>query len=282
MKRRTKGIIVGVAAGLILGGWWLNEHRGEAWNDLINPAYWLRRARGEDLYDATNHILYHGNRSLHEVALTIDDGPHTPTGDQLLEILDRENIKATFFVVGRKMRERPDLIKRMAASGHEIANHTQDHYRLPTLKPAQMRREINDPDIELFRIAGRHMDLLRPPGVQYNQQVLNIARELGYETITVSVAARDFEDVTPDFIVRRVLSRTCNGSIILLHDDRQSTVYALPRIIDKLKQQGYRFVTVSQMLSHLPKPVVIETNVDTNVNSGSVGNPTGLMNRNRS
>lgn len=245
---------------------------------MLNPAYWVRRAQGEDLYDVQNHILYHGNRALKEVAITIDDGPHTPTGDQLLDILKKQDVKATFFVVGKKMRERPDLILRMVAEGHEIANHTQDHYRLPTLKPDQMRREVNDPDIELYRIAGKHMGLLRPPGVQYNQEVIETARDLGYEIITVSVSAKDFEDVTPDFIVRRTLARTTNGSIILLHDDRQSTVYALPRIIDGLRQQGYRFVTVSEMLAHLPKPVVVETNA----NNGPGGNPTGLLNRNRS
>jgi peptidoglycan-N-acetylglucosamine deacetylase len=279
LKRRRRWVLVGVAA-VILGGtaWVINERRSAPWSSLLNPAYWFRRSQGEDLYDAKNHILYHGNRSLKEIALTIDDGPHTPTGDQLLDILKQEKVKATFFVVGRKMRERPDLVERMVAEGHEIANHTQDHYRLPTLKPDQMRRELNDPDIELYRIAGRHMDLMRPPGVQYNQKVLDVARELGYETITVSVAAKDFEDVTPDFIVRRVLSRTTNGSIILLHDDRQSTVYALPRIIEGLRRQGYRFVTVSEMLAHLPKPVVVETNA----NSGPDGNPRGRTNRNRS
>ncbi|MEP6756229.1 MAG: polysaccharide deacetylase family protein [Chthonomonadales bacterium] len=229
--------------------------------EFFNPAYWVRRSRGEDVYDAKNAILFHGNHRLKEVALTIDDGPHKPTGDQLLDILKQEGITATFFVVGSRMKENPDLVKRIVAEGHEIANHTQNHYRLPTLKPEQIRREINDADINLFRITGTHFNnLMRPPGVQYNDKVLAVTKDLGYQVITWTCAARDFEDVTPDYIVNRILSRAENGSIILLHDDRPGTVTALPRIIAALKQDGYKFVKVSEMLAHLPRPV--DVNVD--------------------
>lgn len=258
--RKVKKWIVPLLVVMMIGGWYWNEHRKTGFWESFNPIFWVHRWRGEDLYDSTTGVLRHGNRALKEVALTIDDGPHTPTGDMLLDILKRENVPATFFVVGIKMKERPDLIKRMVAEGHEVANHTFDHLRLPPLKPDQMRREINDNDINFYRIAGRHLSLLRPPGVQYNNQVLDTAKELGYKTILVNVVSKDFEDQTPDFIVDRTLSRVENGSIILLHDDRMSTVVALPRILDALKRDGYRFVTVSEMLSHLPTPVVVETN----------------------
>src|SRR2546423_1609257 len=258
-RRKTWALVVGLAVLAAAGSYW-NEHRHAGLLDSLNPAYWVRRMRGEDLYDSQFDRLIHGNRSLKEVALTIDDGPHTPTGDQLLDILKREDIRATFFIVGIKMKERPDLVKRMIAEGHEVANHTYDHQRLAALRPDQIRREINDNDINFYRITGRHLDLLRPPGVNYNEKVLRIAKELGYQTILENVASKDFDDQTPDFIVDRTLRRVENGSIILLHDDRESTVMALPRIIDELKQEGYRFVTVSQMLARLPKPIMIATN----------------------
>jgi peptidoglycan-N-acetylglucosamine deacetylase len=267
-----------LAAALAAGAtWWINEHRTASWPEMLNPVYWIRRSRGEDLFDEKNRILFNGNRSRKEIALTIDDGPHTPTGDQILDILKRENVRATFFLVGQRMRERPDMVLRMVADGHELANHTQNHYRLPGLKPDQLRREINDPDIELFRIAGRHLELLRPPGVQYDTEVLGAARELGYITVAGSVAAMDFQGVSEDFIVRRVVRRTSNGSIILLHDERQETVEALPRIIAELRRQGYRFVTVGELLSHLPKPVKPETETI----SVPAGNPGAQTNRNR-
>ena len=262
MRRRK--LAAGAAAFVVLlaAGWYWNQHRKVGLVDSINPMFWVRRWRGEDLYDSKGWMLKHGNRSLKEIALTIDDGPHSGTGDQLLDILKRERVRATFFVVGIRMKEQPDLIRRMIAEGHEVANHTFDHIRLSKLEPDQIRREINDNDINFYRITGRHLDLLRPPGVNYNEKVLKVSKDLGYQTIDVNVISKDFQDETPDFIVDRTLSRTENGSIILLHDDRMGTVLAMPRVIEALKRDGYKFVTVSEMLAHLPKPVIVATNAN--------------------
>src|ERR1051325_8743687 len=263
MLTRRRKIISGLAIGgiLMVGlGFWWNEYRTEPLHDLVNPAYWVKRWRQEDLYDPATGVLKHGNRNLKEIAITIDDGPHDPTGGQLLDVFKQQGVKVTFFVVGRRMCERPDLVKRMVADGHEVANHSQNHYRLDTLKGQQLWREINDCDIHFCRITGRHLSLLRPPGVRYNEEVLKTAKELGYVVISWSDAAKDFLDVSPDFIVNRTLRRAENGSIILLHDDRPATVSAMPRILTALKREGYKFVTVSEMLRHLPNPVVVETN----------------------
>jgi peptidoglycan/xylan/chitin deacetylase (PgdA/CDA1 family) len=259
-RRRKRWFWLGALALVLLGvGWLWNEHRTIGIEDAVNPMYWWRRAHGLDLYDPQTRILYHGNRELKEVALTIDDGPHTPTGDELLDIFKAYGVRATFFVVGLRMKERPDLIRRMIAEGHEIGNHSQNHYRLDTLRVDQARREINDCDINFCRITGRHFTLMRPPGVRYNDTVLRVADDLGYVIVFWNAAAKDFEDVTPDFIVNRILGRVENGSIILLHDDRPSTVVAMPRILEALRREGYRFVTVSEMLAHLPRPVIIES-----------------------
>lgn len=263
VRKVTKWFGAGIVlSGLIGCGLVWNEYRHEPIRDAVNPMYWVRRMRGEDLYDPESRILHHGNRSLKEIALTIDDGPHEPTGEQLLDILRDWHVRATFFVVGRRVEERPDLVNRMLAEGHEVANHSMNHYRLDTLKPELVRREINDCDIQFCRITGRHLGLLRPPGVRYNDAVLKAARELDYVVVSWSEAAKDFLDVSPDFIVNRILRRVENGSIILLHDDRPSTVTAMPRLLAALKRQGYRFVTVSEMLSHLPKPVAVHTDAN--------------------
>jgi len=258
--RKTRRIVAGMAVLSLTAAacWYHNRKVGVL--EAINPAYWVRRWQGDDLYDTSTNRLLHGNRELKEVAITIDDGPHNGTGDQILDILKREDAKATFFVVGVNMKRHPDLVKRMLADGHEVANHTFTHFRLSTLRPDQMRREINDNDILFYRITGRHLNLLRPPGVNYNPVVSKVARDLGYETILVNVVSKDFDDQTPDYIVDRTLRRTENGSIILLHDDRMSTVMALPRIIQGLRESGYKLVTVSEMLAHLPKPVLVQSN----------------------
>ena len=246
-----------VGAGLA----WKFGYGGRLLN-LISPVYWVRRIRGVDLYVASTRFLNHGNPRLKEVALTIDDGPHMPTGGQILDILKEYDVKATFFIVGMRAKQQPELLKRMMAEGHEVANHTQNHYRLTTLRPDQMRREINDCDINFCRVTGRHLNLLRPPGVRYNDSVLKVADDLGYTIVGWNCGAKDFDEVTPDFILDRVLNRVENGSIILLHDDLPSTVVALPRVLAELKRSGYRFVTVSELLAHLPNPVIVQSNPD--------------------
>jgi len=258
VKKRQKKILFGAFLILLpVVGWWWNEHRTVHLEDAVNPAYWLRRLRGEDLYDAQNRVLYHGNRARQEIALTIDDGPHEPLCRQILDILKARDVRATFFVVGKRVAERPDLVRRMVAEGHEVGNHTQNHYHLDTLEPEKVRREINASDLHFYRATGRRFHLLRPPGVRYNDTVLRIANERGYVTVSWNCAAEDYANVSPDFIVNRVLNRVENGSIILLHDEYPCTVAALPRLIEALRQEGYRFVTISEMLAHLPEPVIL-------------------------
>ena len=243
---------------LTLAGYYWNEHRTVGLHQAVSPAYWLGRWRGEDLYNPQQHFLMHGNRALPEVALTIDDGPHSPMTGQMLDILRSYRAPATFFVVGENVKKQPELVRRILAEGHEVGNHTQDHQRLDGLALRNVANEINDCDINFSRATGQHLQLLRPPGVRYNDSVLAEAVKLGYITVSDTLGAEDYKLVSPDFIVRRVTNRTENGSIILLHDQYPETVEALPRIIATLQGEGYRFVTVSQMLAHLPKPVLAQ------------------------
>jgi peptidoglycan/xylan/chitin deacetylase (PgdA/CDA1 family) len=257
MILRKKKLIIAIIALAILAPslWWWNQTRKESIADAINPMYWIRRWRGEDLFDYNKYILYHGNRSLKEVAITIDDGPHVPMEPQLLSIFEKNHIHATFFLVGIKMKIHPNIIRRMVQDGDELANHTMDHYRLSYLSPWDIHNEILNNDINLYRITGLRFHLLRPPGMNYNDKVLKVEKNMGYVTVSWDCAAEDYENKSPDFIYDRIMRRVENGSIILLHDDMENTVIAMPRIISALKEQGYQFVTISQMLEHLPHPV---------------------------
>jgi peptidoglycan/xylan/chitin deacetylase (PgdA/CDA1 family) len=245
-----------IAAFVVLlagGAWWYNEHRTISWTQTFSPAYWYRRLRGDDLYLADGALLMHGNRGLAEVALTFDDGPHRQSRGEILDTLKRYGVHATFFDVGRRMAESPDLVRRTLAEGSEIGNHSYNHYRLPGLPPSGRHREINDTDITFNRITGQHLMLLRPPGMRYNADVLEATKRMGYIVVGYSTASKDFDlNETPDFIATRTLRRTDNGGILLLHD-YPGTAAALPIIIEKLRAQGYRFVTVSEMLAHLPE-----------------------------
>ena len=244
-------------AGILAAGYWWNENRKESIRDAINPLYWIARWQGKDLFDYKHDILYHGNRKYREVAMTIDDGPHYPTGEQLLDIFKANGVHATFFMVGLRMKEHPEQVRRMIAEGHEAANHTMDHIRLNTLNPRQIQNEIRDDDINFNRITGGHLHLLRPPGMDYNNKILDIAKKMGYVTVSWDCAAKDYDNVSPSFIINRIMDRVENGSIILLHDDNENTVQAMPTLIADLKKAGYRFVTVSQLLADLPHPVIL-------------------------
>ena len=244
--------LIAFAVGVVIWGFWYNAHRTIGWRDTFNPLYWIARYTGNDLYLPEQAMLMHGNRSLHEVALTFDDGPHIESRAQILDTLQHYKARATFFDVGARMTEQSALVRRTLAEGNEIANHSSTHQRLDGLTPRDRHREINDTDVTFYQIAHQHLTLLRPPGERYNDAVLADTRDKGYIMVGHSTAAHDYEtDVTPQFIIDRTCASVEDGSIILLHD-YPATAQALPQILERLTQQGYHFVTVSQMIAHLP------------------------------
>lgn len=248
-------LVIFTAALLFTGNIWYTHFHGTGWSQTLNPMLWYRRSRGEDLYFINEGLLVHGNRALHEVALTFDDGPHPQSRAVILDTLRRYGVHATFFDVGLNMSRRPDLVRRTLQEGDEVGNHTYNHFRLDDLTENERHREINDPDITFCAISDQHLRLLRPPGMRYNRAVLDATKRLGYIVVSYTTASQDFDPNEPaDVIADRTLRRTENGSIILLHD-YPATAKALPRILENLKTRGYRCVTISEMLAHLPEPV---------------------------
>ena len=239
-------------AGLALLGWALNPSRKTPLRKVLNPAEWVRHWQGIDHYDPKQALLQEGDPTRHEVALTFDDGPDPRYGPAIAAILKAHHAPATFFLVGMRVKEHPEVVRLLARDGFELANHTYNHQSLPALKPHEIANELRLCDADIFDACGRHTTLMRPPGVQYNDKVLDVARSLGYVTVSWTVGARDYEaDTSADFIRQRVLARTASGSIILLHQDTPATVTALPGIIEGLRSQGYRLVTIGQMLEGL-------------------------------
>jgi peptidoglycan/xylan/chitin deacetylase (PgdA/CDA1 family) len=190
------------------------------------------------------------------VALTFDDGPWENTTEQILDILRQENIKATFFFVGQAIQANPDVAKKVAAEGHTLGNHTWRHY-MDNMDEATAIAEIGNAAKLLYETTGARTALFRPPGGNLGGRLVDFAKELGYTVMLWSADSSDYMVSTP-LIIDNVLRNTRPGGIILLHDgggDRRDTVAALPQIIASLKQQGYRFVTVPDLLRmHAPKP----------------------------
>ncbi|MFJ6727198.1 polysaccharide deacetylase family protein [Streptomyces sp. NPDC091281] len=183
------------------------------------------------------------------VALTFDAGP-SENSARLLDILKEKQVPATFFLLGaRHIEKYPELVRRMAAEGHEVASHTWDHKILTDLPPDGIRDELERTDREIERLTGRRPTLMRPPQGRTDATVHRICRELGLAEVLWTVTAKDYTTEDSDLIRRRVLDRTERDGIILLHDIYAGTVPAVPGIVDALKERGYVFVTVPQLLA---------------------------------
>ena len=253
-KRRI-GIALLVLVSLPIVTLWTTKYKGTGWTNTINPVLWYHRNRGDDLYQREEAFLRHGNRDLPEVALTFDDGPHPQSRSKLLDTLKKHGVKATFFDVGQNMAAHPELVEQTLAEGHEIANHSMHHFRFTEVDAQERHREMNEPDVVFYALTDKHLSLIRPPGMQYNPQVLQETKELGYIVVGYTTASQDFDPKeSPDVVAERTLRRTENGSIILLHD-YPPTANALDKILETLKSRGFKCVTISEMLDHLPATV---------------------------
>ncbi|WP_331447250.1 polysaccharide deacetylase family protein [Streptomyces xanthochromogenes] len=189
------------------------------------------------------------------IALTFDagPGPHTP---RLLDILAEKKVHATFFLLGKRHVDTyPETVRRAAAEGHEIANHTWTHRRLDQLKPGEIRSELDRTQQAVKAITGHEPTLMRPPQGRTNNDVKAVTKELGLSQVLWSATAKDYDTTDSALIKERILNQAGRDGIILLHDIYDGTVPAVPGIIDELKRRGYTFVTVPQLLAPgAPRP----------------------------
>lgn len=192
------------------------------------------------------------------VAITFDDGPDILYTPEILTILKQYDAKATFFTVGFRAEKYPDIIKRQMNEGHEIANHTYEHLDFRGKSEQTIAEEIKKGEDVLYHITGKRPALFRPPFGYYNKRIVDVAKKQGYTVVMWSKHqdTRDWQNPGTSRIVRRVISHIQPGQIILFHDhgsgSRKQTVQALKEILPILKQKGYTFVTVSELLKHHP------------------------------
>lgn len=180
------------------------------------------------------------------VALTFDDGPDPLYTGFMLDVLKEKNVKATFFVLGENAKKNPDLLKRISMEGHEIGNHGYSH----SYTTSQFIRELVRTDEVVFQSIQQHTLFYRPPGGIVSKSVVEEVKDTGRVLTLWSIDSNDWQNPGPTRIVRNVVKSSFPGAIILLHDGgekREQTIQALSTIIEQLSQQGYRFVTVSEL-----------------------------------
>ena len=184
-------------------------------------------------------------------ALTFDDGPHPQGTPAVLEILARERVSATFFLVGEQVRRNPALAREIVAAGHGIGLHCDRHRNLLRLAPWQVRADIARAQDAIEQASGRAIGLYRPPYGVLNASALRIARAHGWRTLLWSHLGKDWQArATPESIAARVTEGAGEGSVLLLHDaddysasgSWRRTVAALPRVIATLADRGLQAV----------------------------------------
>ena len=184
------------------------------------------------------------------IALTFDDGPWPEITPKVLEILEEHQVKATFFWVGQHLRNFPEVAKPVAIAGHAIGNHTW-HHRYINVDRTTAANEIENTGVWINKISGSRTALFRPPGGNLTNGLVAYAQERKLAAIMWSIDPGDTKPgVTADRIAAHVLKKAHSGGIVLLHDsnNRVATVQALPKIIQGLKDKGYRFLTVPELL----------------------------------
>lgn len=195
------------------------------------------------------HVVWSGNARHPSIALTFDDGPNARITPEVLRILEQYKVPATFFLIGQHAQQYPELVKQIVGAGHDLGNHTYSHVELPSVSSADITVEVEKTREIVQQIIGQTTVLFRPPWGLFDGRSLAALAMRKFDAVLWSVDSRDWSHPGVDVIKNNIVSKVRNGSIILCHDDNEQIVQALPDIITSLQEQGYRFVTVGELLA---------------------------------
>ena len=182
------------------------------------------------------------------ISISFDAAWGNEDTQQLIDIMDRYGVKATFFVVGDWVENFPESVKALSDAGHEVMNHSNTHPHMTQLSKEKMKEEVNACSNKIEKVTGKRPTLLRAPYGDYNNDVVQAVRECGCYTIQWDVDSLDWKDLSAGEITKRVLDKVKPGSIVLFHNAALHTPEALPGILEKLQGDGYRFVPISELI----------------------------------
>ena len=185
-----------------------------------------------------------------KIALTFDAAWGNEDTQKILEILKKHDVRVTFFMTGGWVENYPDDVKAILAAGHDLGNHSENHKNMSQLSDAEKKEELMKVHDKVRTLTGYEMFLFRPPYGDYDNAVVNVAKDCGYYTIQWDVDSLDWKDYGVDSVIKTVTEHKHlgNGSIILCHNGAKYTAQALDTLITKLKEKGYTFVPVSELI----------------------------------
>lgn len=201
-------------------------------------------------YDA----VYLGDTSKKVIYLTFDAGYENGSTEKILDALKKHNVKAAFFLVGNYLEQNADLVRRMVSEGHIVGNHTMHHPDMSKITdPAAFQKELSDLETLFKQITGKEMPkYYRPPQGIYSEENLQMAKEMGYKTVFWSLAYVDWNNdaqPTAEQAYRKLLPRTHNGAVVLLHSTSKTNGEILDELLTKWEEMGYTFASVDALFS---------------------------------
>lgn len=201
---------------------------------------------------ASTRKIYGGSRSSNHIYLTFDDGYSAKNTEQILNTLKEKNVSACFFIEGEFLTQNPILVNRIA-NEQTLANHTMSHKDITHMSDSTFKKDILKFESEVLRITGKPVaKYFRPPMGKINKSKLQILNDLNYSVFLWEVCYYDyvyFDDRGVDYALNQILKQTKNGSIILMHTMTKSNVDVLPIAIDKLREKGFEFASISELVN---------------------------------
>lgn len=248
-------IVVGVCAATLGATVLYGQARRQETLLIIPPDAAYARAVApppRDVLAAMGRIASAWMRGTHrqearQVAFTFDDGPYAMLTPQLLDLLRRQHVPATFFIEGKDAQMHPELVRRIVDDGHELGNHSFTHASLIGLDEAGIRRELGDTDALIRCLTGVAAPLMRPPGGRLDASRFALVQRLGYTIVNDNDNPGDYRESDPHRLYTFILNHSSRNTIVCLHSGRLVTIRALPTIIDAYRRKGVRFVTISEM-----------------------------------
>lgn len=198
-------------------------------------------------------IVMNNPAAVGKVCITFDDGPYVNYTDQYLALLAEYDVPAVFFCPANRVAEYPELTRKFEAAGHELASHSKQHDNLANLSEEALQADFQETVATFKEIAGHAPQYLRPPYGSYNEHVLEVAKSYGQQPVFWSIDTNDWRGYSVDTMVNNILNNLSPGAIILFHEGKQNTLAALPRVFQAVRDAGYEFVSMGELLADYPQ-----------------------------